>query len=246
MSGPAHGKRANRWIVLRHRFIGQLAHQVAHNRLHRTDRAAFSLKIYSGILVYHGIVFTVIVPYRLAAILDQTLLQILFPVLAVLFFGKVDENSGSTPPCTDSRLIRCAVEDEHLLFLHLLQKRMNEKHSRLYIRGDNDARLLHLCKPVRRVLESFIIPGKAASLDALLCLNGTVSGRKLETIHRNALFPGGVNEFQDCIVTVLRQFRIVHRRSQVSECRLWKKYGLSCQIGVALNNLPDRRSRDQE
>ena len=211
MSGPAHGKRTNRWIVLRHRFIGQLAHEVAHNRLHRTDRAAFSLKIYSGVLVYHGIVFAVIVPYRLAAILDQPLLQILLPVLAVFFFGKVDENSGSAPPGTNSRLIRCAVEDEHLLFLHLLQEWMNEKHSRLYIRGDNDALLLHLCKPVRRILESFIIPGKAASLDALLCLDGTVSGRKLETIHRNALFLGGVNEFQNCIVTVFRQFRIVHR-----------------------------------
>ena len=87
---------------------------------------------------------------------------------------------------------------------------MNEKHSRLYIRGDNDALLLHLCKPVRRILESFIIPGKAASLDALLRLDGTISGGKLEPIHRNALFPGGVNEFQDCIVTVFRQFRIVH------------------------------------
>ena len=62
MTGTAHSKGSGIWKSLMDGFLGQLAHEVAHDRLDLPDRSPFSLKEHAGILIHKPFVFAVVIP----------------------------------------------------------------------------------------------------------------------------------------------------------------------------------------
>ena len=246
VTGTADRERPDLRIVFRDCLVGELAHQVAHHRLHGADGASFALEIHAAVLVHHGVILTVIVPDGFTSVFQQILCDVFLPVLSRRFLCIIDKIALSAPPGSDSRFFLRAVLHEHVLVLHLLKERMNKKHARLNVGRDHNASLFHLCKPACRILEPVIIPGKAASLDALLGFHSAVTGGKLKAVCRNSFFPSGINEIQNRIIRILRKLRIIHRGAKIAKCSLGKHHRLSGQIRIALYHLANRRPRDQE
>ena len=231
-------------------LVGQLAHQVAHNRLHRADCAALTFKIDLGVLINKGIILAVVVPDGAAAVLEQRVLDVLLPVQAGGFLRVVHKEAGAAPPCADSQAVEARVvirgRQEHALLLHLVQQRMDEQHTGLDVGRDDDAALFHLGEPVCRVLEALVVPCKGAALDALGRFYSAVAAGKLEPVCGDALLAGGVDEIQHRVIAVLGQFGVIHRTAEVAECSLRQHDALAGQVGVALDDLADGRACDQE
>ena len=237
-------------VVLLDGLVGQLAHQVAHDRLHRADGAALALKVDLGVLVDHAVVLAVVVPDGAAAVLEQIVLDVLLPVQAGGLLRVVHKEAGAAPPGTDGQAVHTGVVvgggQEHPLFLHLVEQRMHQQHAGLDVGRDHDAAVMHLGEPVSRVLEALSVPGEGAALDALGRFNSAVAAGKLEAVRGDALLAGGVDEVENGIVAVLRQLGIVHRAAQVAQRGLGQHDALAGQVGVALDNAADGRARNQE
>ena len=231
-------------------LVGQLAHQVAHDRLHRADRAALTLKIDLGVLINKGIILAVVVPDGAAAVLEQRVLDVLLPVQAGGFLRVVYKEAGAAPPCADSQTVEARVVigggQEHALLLHLVQQRVNQQHAGLDVGRDDNAALFHLGEPVCRVLEALVVPCEGAALDALGRLDCAITAGKLEPVCGDALLAGGVDEIQHRVIAVLGQFGVIHRAAKVAECSLRQHDALAGQVGVALDDLADGRACDQE
>ena len=148
VTGTADRERPDLRIVFRDCLVGELAHQVAHHRLHGADGASLALEIHAAVLVHHGVILTVIVPDGFTSVFQQILCDVFLPVLSRRFLCIIDKIALSAPPGSDSRFFLRAVLHEHVLVLHLLKKRMNKKHARLNVGRDYNASLFHLCKPV--------------------------------------------------------------------------------------------------
>ena len=237
-------------IVFLNRLVGKLAHQVAHNRLHRADGAALALKIDLGVLIYQRVILAVVVPDRAAAVLQQGILDVLFPVQTGGFLRVVHKQSGTAPPGADRQTIHAGVVvrggQEHPLLLHLVQQRVNQQHTGLDVGRNHNAALVHLGKPVCRVLKALVVPGKGAALDALGRFDGAVAAGKLEPVSGDAFLAGGVDEIQHCVVTVFGQLGVVHRASEVAERCLGQHNAFAGQVGVALDDVADGGTCDQE
>ena len=237
-------------VVFLDGLVGQLAHQVAHDRLHRADRAALALKIDLGVLINKGIILAVVVPDRAAAVLEQRILDVLLPVQTGGFLRVVHKQAGAAPPGTDSQTVKTCIVvgggQEHALLLHLVQQRMDEQHTGLDVGRDDDAALFHLGEPVCRVLEALVVPCEGAALDALGRLDCAITAGKLEPVCGDALLAGGVDEIQHRVIAVLGQFGVIHRTAEVAERSLRQHDALAGQVGVALDDFADGRACDQE
>ena len=250
MTGTADRERAAVGVILLDSLVGQLAHQVAHDRLHRANRAALALKVNLCVLVNEGVILAVVVPDGTAAVFQQRVLDVLLPVQAGGFLRVVHKQAGAAPPGTDSQTVKTCIVvgggQEHALLLHLVQQRMDEQHTGLDVGRDNDAALFHLGEPVCRVLEALVVPCEGAALDALGGLNGAVAAGQLEAVGRDAFLAGRVDEVQHSIVAVLGQLRVVHRAAEVAQRGLRQHDALAGQVGVALDDLADGRACDQK
>ena len=140
------------------------------------------------------------------------------PVFTSIRAGKIHKHTFATPPGTNPWLLAIAGLDKHPFFLHLFQHGMNQQNSWLHIWGYCDTSFLHLPEKIFRILKTFFIPGKYTTLDSLICLDRTVTRRKLKPIHRNIFFPGRINKFHNRVIAICLQLWIIHRRSQISQC----------------------------
>ena len=109
VAGAADREGAAIGIVFLDSLVGQLAHQVAHHRLHGTDGTALPLKEDPGVLVHKAVVFTIVVPQGAAAVAQQGILEILFPMDSGGFPGKVHKQAGAAPPGSHRQSILAGV-----------------------------------------------------------------------------------------------------------------------------------------
>ena len=246
MAGAADREGAKLWVVLRDGLIGQLAHEIAHDRLQIADGAALALVVYTAVLVHHGVILAVVIPDGFAAVLQQIILDVLLPCLAGAVPGEIHEHALAAPPGADARLLTVRGPHEHALLLHFRKLGVYQEHPRLDIGGNHNAPLLHGRKPGGRVLEPVLVPGEGAALDALRCFHRAVAGGKLHPVHRDFFFLGGVDKFQNSIIAVLGQFRVVHGAAQIAQGRFGQHHALARKIRIALNDTADFRPRNQE
>ena len=237
-------------VVFLDGLVGQLAHQVAHDRLHRADGAALALKVDLRVLIDEGVILAVVVPDGAAAVLEQRVLDVLLPVQTGGFLRVVNKQSGAAPPGADGQTIHTGVVvgggQEHPLLLHLVQQRVDQQHTGLDVGRDDNAALFHLGEPVCRVLEPLVVPSEGAALDALGRLDRAVAAGQLEAVCGDALLAGRVDEVEHGVIAVLGQLGIIHRAAQIAQRGLRQHDALAGQVGVALDDLADGRAGNQE
>ena len=246
MSGTANRERTYVFVVFNNRFVGELAHQIAHHGLEVADGASLSFERNAAILVHHGIILAVIVPDRLAAILQKCVRHVLLPAFPVLLTREINKVSLAAPPGSNSRLFFRAVLYEHTLFFHFMKKRVYQQHSRFDVRRDDNPSLFHLRKPVRRIFKAIIVPGEGAALNPFLCLDCTISGRKLKSVGRNVLFSCCIDKLKNSLIRVLGKLRIIHGGAKISKCRFRKQHRFSRKIRIPFYNILNGRACNQE
>ena len=123
---------------------------------------------------------------------------------------------------------------------------MKQQDPRFHIRGNTDSPFCHLLKEIFRILKTFLIPCKYTAFDALFCFDRTISRGKLKSVYRDPLFLCCIDKFQNRIITILLQLRIIHRGTKIPQRITWKHRRFSGQIRITLYNVAHLRSCDQK
>ena len=229
--------------MLAHGVVAQLAHERAHDRLERGDRAALAVKVHRRVLVQQRIVLAVVVPDGVGAHVDEAVGHVLLPGLARLGLGVIPERAVAAPPGADGVLGRIlAVLDEDVLLLELLEPRVHEQDARLDVGHVLRAALVHRREIRARILEAVGVPSEHA---ALVVVAGVAAGQ-VEAVDREAFLLDGVDEADHGVVAVLLQLRIVHGAALVAQAALGQQRRTAGQQRVVVHDARNRIAGQQE
>ena len=244
VAGTAYNIRSGIFKGLVNGFVCNVAHNIGHNGFQLSDGASLAFKIAAAVLIYHTVIFTVVIPDRAGSVIQHILLQQSLPVFAGRFSGKIYKHTLSAPPGSYARFFAGAGLDKHVFLLHFFQHGVNQKNTGFYVGGYGNTPDLHLMEEILRILKSFFIPGKYTAFYAFVRFYSTVTRGKLESVYGNALFSGCINKFCDSVITVFFQFRVVHGGTKITQGIAGEQSGFSGQIGIAFHNLADRGTGD--